>query len=81
MRESATSPAIGEKVTGDIHTARWLALTVIHGMPGICNTLYKVRYLTQTRSIPPILFLHGTADTNVPDWREHPDVYRIKIIG
>ena len=80
MRESATSPAIGEKVTGDIHTARWLALTVIHGMPGIC-TLYKVRCLTQTRSIPPILFLHGTADTNVPIGESIQMFTALKLLG
>ena len=71
MRESATSPAIGEKVTGDIHTARWLALTVIHGMPGICTDKINT----------PILFLHGTADTNVPIGESIQMFTALKLLG
>ena len=79
MRESATSPAIGEKVTGDIHTARWLALTVIHGMPGIC-TLYKVRYLTQTRSIPRSCS-YMEPQTNVPIGESIQMFTALKLLG
>lgn len=80
MRESATPPAIGEKVTGDIHTARWLALI---SYPWNARDMYTLQspLFNADKINTPILFLHGTADTNVPIGESSQDVYRIKIIG